>query len=161
MADQLHAGPEAPRIEIPPSSVGGFEVSTERVVESLPTDNELRIEPLPETVSPVQAHTSVPTKAVRMVSPMHRQIEKVLEEDLLPLYRELNSEQRMQFRVAGEEAAGKIERLLSKAVVRARDVIKVLKDWLSLLPGVNRFFIEQEAKIKADKILFLKTITPS
>jgi len=29
-------------------------------------------------------------------------------------------------------------------------------DWLKILPGVNKFFLEQEAKIKTDKILALK-----
>jgi hypothetical protein len=28
--------------------------------------------------------------------------------------------------------------------------------WLKLLPGVNRFFLEQEAKIKTDRIIHLK-----
>jgi len=29
-------------------------------------------------------------------------------------------------------------------------------NWLKLIPGVNKFFLEQEAKIKTDEVLKLK-----
>jgi len=33
-----------------------------------------------------------------------------------------------------------------------RKALGLIRDWLRIIPGVNRFFLEQEAKIKADKI---------
>ena len=35
-------------------------------------------------------------------------------------------------------------------------IIDVIKKWLSIIPGINKFFLEQEAKIKTDKIMELK-----
>jgi hypothetical protein len=34
-----------------------------------------------------------------------------------------------------------------------KKILALIRDWLKLIPGVNRFFLEQEAKIKTDKIL--------
>ncbi len=87
---------------------------------------------------------------------MHRDIERILEEDLIPLYKELSPEQKVQFKTEGERAVSQIEMIIKQAVVRVRDIVRILMKWLSLLPGVNRFYIEQEAKLKADKLLFLK-----
>ena len=40
--------------------------------------------------------------------------------------------------------------------VEVKRVLTMLKDWLTSIPGVNRFFLEQEAKIKTDRILELE-----
>lgn len=139
---------------MPPSPEGAF-VQPERAAVREAAEEELRIEPVAMPVGPAGVAPAAP--AVRIVSPVHREIEKVLEEDLVPLYRELSPDQRTRFRVAGEEAVGKIETLLRQAAVKVKDIIGILIGWLSLLPGVNRFFIEQEAKLKADRLLSLKT----
>ena len=54
-------------------------------------------------------------------------------------------------------AAAKIEVILQQAKVKLISLIKLIRAWLLLLPGVNRFFLEQEAKIKAEKLMILKT----
>ena len=36
-----------------------------------------------------------------------------------------------------------------------RKILKLIRSWLKLIPGVNKFFLEQEAKIKTDKIVDL------
>ena len=63
--------------------------------------------------------------------------------------------QQMQFRQKGEETASKIEKLLLDVKVKIKEVLNLLREWLKVIPGVNKFFIEQEAKIKADRILNL------
>lgn len=83
-------------------------------------------------------------------------IENILEEDLLPLYKELKPEQRKQFRAEGERTAKNIEHLLRKAAVALFQIIRLIRWWLRLLRGTNVFFIEQESKIKAERILALK-----
>jgi hypothetical protein len=30
--------------------------------------------------------------------------------------------------------------------------LKLIREWLLIIPGVNKYFLEQEAKIKTDKI---------
>ena len=105
--------------------------------------------------APVQV-PAAPTAPVHIQTATHREIEKVLEEDMVPLFLELNPEQRKQFREGGEVSATKIESLLRTGGDVIKAIVRVIREWLLLLPGVNRFFIEREAKIKAQKILFLR-----
>lgn len=103
------------------------------------------------------APLAVPPAIMEEKSQMRRDIERILEEDLGDIYLTLNQKQRSQFRIEGEKAAAKIELILQQAKVHLMTLIKLIRAWLLLLPGVNRFFLEQEAKIKAEKLLILKT----
>ena len=154
MSDALASLP-VPHLERIPQTPTAPEQAREFVVETpvVKQPEELHIDPIAAPVASSNASQAVP-----IVTTMHRQIERVLEEDLVPLYRELNASQRVQFKTVGERTAAKIEVILSAAVVKVRDIISAIMEWLSLLPGVNRFFVEQEAKLKADKILFLKEL---
>ncbi|MFA7314483.1 MAG: hypothetical protein WC025_00945 [Candidatus Magasanikbacteria bacterium] len=86
-------------------------------------------------------------------------IEKVMEDGLEDAYKELTPVQQQEFKIKGEETAWKIRQVLKKTKVKIKEIFKLLLDWLKLLPGVNRFFLEQEAKIKADKIISLNKFT--
>jgi hypothetical protein len=86
-----------------------------------------------------------------------KEIEKILEKDLEEIYFSLPPEKRAEFKQQGEETRDKINELLKKTIVRLQDVIKLILKWLSIVPGVNRFFLEQEAKIKADEIIKMKS----
>ena len=79
-----------------------------------------------------------------------------MEEGLADAYREMTTVQQQEFKIKGEETAWKIRELFKKTHLKIKEVFKLLVEWLRLLPGVNKFFIEQEAKIKADKILAVK-----
>lgn len=83
-------------------------------------------------------------------------IENILEEDLGDVYFSLTPQKQQEFKKAGEETAIKISILVQKTKVKAKKIISLIRDWLLLIPGVNKFFLEQEAKIKADKIIELK-----
>ena len=83
-------------------------------------------------------------------------VEKIMEEGLGDAYKELTTVQKQEFKIKGEETAWKIRELFKKTHVKVKEVFRLLVEWLRILPGVNKFFIEQEAKIKADKILTLK-----
>ena len=50
----------------------------------------------------------------------------------------------------------KINELLSHAKVKVNKIIALIRDWLKLIPGINKFFLEQETKIKADNLLEYK-----
>ncbi len=89
-------------------------------------------------------------------SPLLEDIEGVLAQGLADTYKSLSPEQKAQFKAEGEKTARKIEVVLTKARVKVTEIIALIRQWLSLIPGVNRFFIEKESKIKADKILMLK-----
>jgi hypothetical protein len=85
-----------------------------------------------------------------------RQIENFLAQDLEEIYLGLPLEKQAEFRKTGEETAKKIEKLLEKTKVSIGKIVNLIRKWLSLIPGVNKFFLEQEAKIKADEIIKLR-----
>jgi len=107
----------------------------------------------PATTTAVAPTTVAPTttKSDDLVA-----IEKILSAGLEDLYTKLPDNRKAEFRQKGEEAATKIEILLQSAKVKMKKVISVIRDWLLMIPGVNKFFLEQETKIKADKLLDYK-----
>lgn len=84
-----------------------------------------------------------------------KKIEKILEIDLAAIYNSLTPEKKIEFKAAGERAAFEITGLLAEATVQVKKIIEIIINWLKIVPGINRFFIEQEAKIKADEIMKL------
>ena len=83
----------------------------------------------------------------------YKKIENILEEDLGEIFFKLTPLEQEEFKKKGEETASLIMDLLAKSKVQIKKIIEAIKDWLKLIPGINRFFLEQEAKIKADKIV--------
>lgn len=83
-------------------------------------------------------------------------VEKIMEEGLTDAYKALPPVKREEFKLAGERTAYAIRQLLQKTHIKIKKIFKLLLAWMLLLPGVNRYFLEQEAKIKADKIFALK-----
>ena len=87
---------------------------------------------------------------------MTERIEKILADGLNDPYQRLSPIARQEFKLKGEQIAIQIRQLLKKTHIKLKKILKLILDWLRLLPGLNRFFLEQEAKIKAEKILELK-----
>lgn len=85
-----------------------------------------------------------------------KKIEDLLAEDMTDVFLAMSPEKQAEFKVKGEETAGKIRLMFEQAKVNAKKIFDLVRDWLKLIPGVNRFFLEQEAKIKTDKIVNLK-----
>ena len=88
--------------------------------------------------------------------PLTLEIEHLLEDGLQDVYKELTPIQKQEFKIEGEKAAYKIRQLMTGAHVKVKKIFKVILEWLKILPGVNRFFLEQEAKIKVDKLMSMK-----
>lgn len=82
-------------------------------------------------------------------------VEKILEEDLEEAYAKLPPEKRAAFKKEGERVAIIIWQMVEAAKFHARKIINLIKGWLKIIPGINRFFLEQEIKIKTDKIMEL------
>lgn len=94
--------------------------------------------------------TPVPPEVERQA-----EIERILEDDLSTVYFNLPADKKEMFRLKGEQTAYEINDLLSAAKVKVKKIIKLIRNWLLIIPGVNRFFLEQEAKLKADEIIKL------
>lgn len=102
-----------------------------------------------------QTPVSAPTPITGQKDRLTQEIENVLQEDLTEAFLKMPKEKQKEFKKVGEETTGKIRVLMSKAKINARKILDLIKRWLKLIPGVNKFFLEQEAKIKTDKIIRL------
>ena len=99
------------------------------------------------------------SSAVSIMAPIakrQREIENILSAGMQDIYLNLTPEKRREFKRTGEETAVKINKLLTKAKINLGEIIKLIKKWLSLIPGINKYFLEQEAKIKADEIIKMR-----
>lgn len=85
-----------------------------------------------------------------------KNIEKIMEVDLAEIYMKLSPDKKREFKKKGEETAKSINALFDSAKFKAKKVLALLKDWLKIIPGVNKFFIEQLAKKKLDEIMKIK-----
>ena len=84
------------------------------------------------------------------------EIENVLSEHLDEIYMTMTPQQQMAFRDKGEETASKISVLLRETKIKVKEILDLIKSWLQIIPGINKFFLEQEAKIKTDRLLNLQ-----
>lgn len=87
--------------------------------------------------------------------PIEQKIESILQEDLTDLYLSMPKDKQEKFKAEGEKTLSMIMQIVHKTKINAKKIFFLIREWLKLIPGVNRFFLEQEAKIKTDKILRL------
>jgi hypothetical protein len=90
-----------------------------------------------------------------------REIEKILQDGLEDIYKELNEEKKKVFREKGEEIASQINEYLDEprsgklsnffSSIKKK-ILRLIKQWLYLL-NVSKEYAEQEAKLKSDKII--------
>jgi hypothetical protein len=126
-------------------------VSPEHAPEKPQSVNEqAAISAAPATQTPVAAPITPSPRSEKVA-----EIERILEDDLSEVYFNLPEDKRAPFRVQGEVTAQEIETVLSATKVKVNKIIGLIKKWLLLIPGVNKFFLEQEAKLKTDQIIKL------
>ena len=83
-------------------------------------------------------------------------IDKILSEGLSDIFLSMSPAKQKEFQAKGEETVKKINVLLGEAKVKVNKIIDLIKKWLKIIPGVNKFFLEQETKLKVDKIMNIK-----
>jgi len=84
-----------------------------------------------------------------------KEIENILSENLDDIYLGLPVNLKEQFRKKGDETVSEIKKIISKTRIVVHKILNLIKNWLKIIPGINKFFLEQEAKIKTAKILSL------
>jgi len=144
-------GPEKsePIIEQPIEKV---EQPVEREAKPEDTSKEDEISQMQATPPPSQTAEDVaPQKSMELIK-----IENIISENLDELFLQMTPQQQMTFKRKGEETAQKIDVLLKETKVKVKEIVTLIKEWLKLIPGINKFFLEQEAKIKTDRLLNLK-----
>jgi hypothetical protein len=80
------------------------------------------------------------------------EVEKILEEGIGPFYASLPPEAKPVFKKRGEEVATRIADMVRHMHLKVRKAVRLITEWLKMIPGVNAYFLEQEAKIKADML---------
>lgn len=85
-----------------------------------------------------------------------KEIDSCLSEGLEETFLAMSPQTQKRFKEEGEATAAKINILLDAARINIGKIINLIRRWLGLITGVNRYFIDQEAKIKADKIIKIK-----
>jgi len=119
-----------------------------------------KVEKVTETVKPLEKIGEGNTVAVSSAQTWQKkraaEIDIILSEGLNDVFLKMNPEQQKEFKRAGEETVLKINILLQETKVKVNKIVELIRKWLKLIPGVNIFFLEQEVKIKADKILRIK-----
>lgn len=83
------------------------------------------------------------------------QVEHILEDGLSDAFSELSPIEQQEFKIKGEETAFAIRDMMRRHKIKVRSIFQLIFNWLKMLPGVNKFFLQQEAKIKVDKIVSL------
>ncbi len=86
-----------------------------------------------------------------------KQIEDVLSGDLGDLFLKMPVPKQREFKEKGEETAEQINVMLDSAKFNIKKVVDLIRKWLMVIPGINKYFLEQETKIKADEILRLRS----
>jgi len=85
-----------------------------------------------------------------------KQIDKILSEDMSDIFLNLPTDKQKEFKEEGERIVVKVNQIMEKAKVKVNKIIKLIKNWLGIIPNANKYYLEQEAKIKTDKLLKLK-----
>lgn len=165
MADFLKAinrklNPEAPKYPQGPDVKKWVEKARELVLpkeKEQPPPQEGTHELPKTTLTPAQAAHVVTleerTEAVTDKSERLRAIEKVLSQGLEQIYSGLDKAAQKTVKRVGEETARQIEILLESGKSAAKKILRLIRAWLAKIPGVNKFFLEQESKIKTDRIM--------
>lgn len=140
-------------------------VSSEQ--QPLPEVTRQEQTPLPEQQSQGQAVASTatalsePTASAPLAvavpkSSLRKNIETILSDGLMHVYQTMSLKDQERFRVTGEETATAIEMLVTSLKATGKQLVQLLRAWLLLIPHVNKFFMEQETKIKTDHLLVLQ-----
>lgn len=147
------ARPSAPESAVPAPESARTPEQTEATTTEMGAEKETpraaETPPPPVPMAPA-AHAPAPATPKDEFT---QEIESILSEDMTDLFLKMNPAQQDAFKKRGEVTAGKVRELLSKAKVNVGNVLKLIRDWLKMIPGVNKFFLEQAAKIKTDKVL--------
>jgi hypothetical protein len=139
--------------EVPPSSENAENQPPEiKQPESKEIDPITVLEktpPKPKLKTPPQAPK--PPK-----DPILKSVEDILSEDLGDAFSKMTPDQKKKFKEKGEEISVGITKMLKNGKLKIKKIITWLTAWLSMIIGVNKYFIEQKVKLKIDKLLNLE-----
>ena len=141
--------PETPKpvsgVEQEKSVEQSLEIAQERVGEQ-----QEQQQTAPSDTAP--RHVVVSEPVLEMNDEWKVQILSVLDENLEDAMSDMSPAKKEEFLAAKKELAGKIRSMLDEAVVQFAAILLLVRKWLAMIPRVQTYFLEQESKLKTDKI---------
>lgn len=145
-----------------PESPGALERVTQRLESpaAAETSVEPKIEVPPMSTVGVAAPTPVARPIVIEKSPLREDIEAALaDEQLQRIYAGLPPAVQGRFRDEGSKLAVWIETAITAGKLILKELHHRIVAWLRIIPRVNHWYLQQEAKVKTDAILALRART--
>ncbi len=149
---QIHT-PERPSFAPPEVGPVDIESKVEHPTPSVDTTMVHEVVPITPII-PVNAQPMMDADGT--TSALTKRVEDIMVAGLAETYAQLDPATQAKFKAEGERTAGLISDMLATAKIHVKKIVDLLVAWLRIVPGVNKYFLEQEAKIKADKLLALK-----
>lgn len=110
------------------------------------------------TATVVSESTAEQVETEMVKDEVYIEVEKILEDGLGPFVETMEPKAKDRFVKKGREVTTIIANMVRHMHVKTKDVFRLLKEWLLTIPGVNKFFLEQEVKIKTDRITELDRV---
>ena len=145
MAQEIIKNSQSEHISAPEHSGEKIETPASGVE---PHTSESSQQPIP----PIPALPQTQPSPKPEVDKMQKEIETVLTENIAEMYKQLPQDKKSLFKQKGEEIANQISGMIRGGLLEIKKILKMIREWLLIIPGVNKFFLEQEAKIKTSKI---------
>ncbi len=119
-------------------------------------DNQINVERTEPVTTPLNTITSSSTPIVQIQEDkISKDIEMILSEDMEEIYKNLPKTMQEDFKKKGEQTALEIRNIINQTKIIVSKILNLIRDWLLMVPKVNKFFLEQECKIKTEKVLKL------
>jgi len=151
--------PKIEQINISPEKINSSEQAPEKILDST------KIEQSTEAITKEQldsdqiaAQVAVVNDKAQKIQPttseiIHKKVENILADGMDMVFLSLDAGTQRVFKLKGEEVSNKITSLLLETKIKVGEITKLILEWLRIIPKVNKYYLEQEAKIKTDKIL--------
>lgn len=147
--ENIQAAPRSRKLEKSPEHI----LSPEKFIKQ---QAETAVEKAPETaapISPVVLPSETSTAVASNDAIILQKVENILSHNMDRVFLSMDAATQQQFKAKGEATARQIVGLLSKTKIKLKELVSVIMSWLRIIPHVNKFYLEQEAKIKADEII--------
>ncbi len=147
--------PRAPeRAPLPPlESARHPEADSERLASDVERAIEAPSSPV-ERSAPAPIHApAVTAPAAAAIDPALQRIEDALSDGLADVYKTLPPSIKPAFKKKGEEVARTIQLWIQEAKLSAHKVLRLIREWLGMIPRANPYYLEQQSKIKTDQVM--------
>lgn len=144
-------GTHSPEVHVPLPERGPFAVEATPERASQPAAAVPEVQPVDLPSSPVIL--APPVAANAPTDPMVKRVEDILSDGMGSAYASMDQVTQQKFKAVGETTAVTITRMLGQTKIQVKKIVQLILVWLRIIPNVNAFYLEQEAKIKTDALM--------